>query len=285
MCNLRIPAGTEWELLVVDNNCSDDTPAVIQRYEGRLPIRRVFERDQGTSYARNRIQREAAGDLLLWTDDDVLVDEAWFAEYVGAARRWPNAGFFGGLITPWFEHEPPSWFQANLVALAPALAMRNLGPDERELLPDEPPFGANMAFRRAAFGSMTYDTRLGPHGSDEIRGDETTYCRALAANGFRGVWVPSAKVQHYVVAQRLTLDYVRRYWAGLGRTEVRAGSVAEKSVPRWIYRELLETHLHYFWHRAFRHPVWVESLMQASRARGKWFEYRRRDDAAPAPRQ
>ena len=98
MCKLRIPSGITWELLVVDNNCTDDTPAVVERYADRLPVRRLDEKNQGMSYARNCAQRAAAADLLLWTDDDVLVDEDWLAAYVRAAARWPNAGYFGGLI-------------------------------------------------------------------------------------------------------------------------------------------------------------------------------------------
>src|SRR5689334_7868892 len=102
-CKLRIPDGLTWELLVVDNNSTDDTRAVIEKYSGRLPVRRLLEAEQGASPARNRAIAEAAADLLLFTDGDVLVDEGWLAAYVEAAERWPNAGFFGGLITPWFE--------------------------------------------------------------------------------------------------------------------------------------------------------------------------------------
>ena len=282
MCNLRIPAGISWELLVVDNNCTDDTPAVIERYADRLPIRRLVERQQGTSYAKNCVLRNAAADLLLWTDDDVLVDEEWFTAYVRAAERWPNAGYFGGLIKPWFEHDPPSWFQSNEQALAPAMALRDLGPVERQLGPDEPPFGANMAFRRAAFSSKDYDTKLGPHGNDQIRGEETTYCRALAADGFQGVWVPSAKVRHFVVAHRLTLRFVREYWVGLGRTQVRVENAAIGATPPWIYRALVASHARYIWRRAIRHPGWLSSLMEASRMRGVLMEHRNGRKAAEA---
>ena len=85
MCSLRIPAGIRWELLVVDNNCTDETPAVIERYASRLPIRRLVEERQGTSFAKNCVLSQAEGELLVWTDDDVLVDENWLAAYLEAA--------------------------------------------------------------------------------------------------------------------------------------------------------------------------------------------------------
>src|ERR1700738_3055719 len=71
---LRIPEGVSWELLVVNNNCTDDTDAVIERHAGSLPIRRLYEPTPGKSYAHNLAIAEAQGDLVLWTDDDVIVD-------------------------------------------------------------------------------------------------------------------------------------------------------------------------------------------------------------------
>lgn len=274
MCNLRIPPGFEWELLVVDNNSTDETAAVIERYADRLPIRRIFEAEQGVSKARNQLLHNTAADLLLCTDDDVLVAEDWLIRYLEAAERWPEAGFFGGLITPWYEHEPPSWFRENLNVLAPATAIRDLGPAERVLGADEPPFGANMAFRRKAFSARGFDANLGSRGDDQVRGEETTYCRALAKDGFQGVWVPSAKVQHYIFASRLTLDFVRAYWTGLGRTEVRLAGDAGRRVPRWVYKALAMAYSRYLWQRTIRHPDWLPSLIQASRIRGVFLEYR-----------
>src|SRR5262249_21230021 len=93
---LRVPAGVEWELVVVNNNSTDDTDAVLQRHEGRLPLRRLFEPRPGKSFAANLALAEARSDLILWTDDDVHVDPDWLAEYVAAARAWPDASFFGG---------------------------------------------------------------------------------------------------------------------------------------------------------------------------------------------
>src|SRR4051812_37235025 len=82
MCQLRVPEGVEWELLVVNNNCTDETDAVLARYQGRLPLRRLSEPSQGHSHARNRAVRAARGELLIWTDDDVLVEPDWIAGYV-----------------------------------------------------------------------------------------------------------------------------------------------------------------------------------------------------------
>src|SRR5437763_1886582 len=106
MLLLRIPEPVTWELLVVNNNSTDETESVIARFAGKLPIRGIFEARQGQSHARNRLVAEAAGELILWTDDDVLVAPDWMEQYVEAARRWPDASHFGGTADPLFEISP-----------------------------------------------------------------------------------------------------------------------------------------------------------------------------------
>src|SRR5262249_32698178 len=113
-CELRVPDGLTWELLVVDNNCTDDTAAVVDKDADRLPVRRIVEPKQGLSNARNCAIRHATGALLIFTDDDVLVDELWLDAYVTAAARWPNAAYFGGVIIPKYEDEPPAWYRGQL---------------------------------------------------------------------------------------------------------------------------------------------------------------------------
>jgi glycosyltransferase involved in cell wall biosynthesis len=74
MRELRAPTGVEWELLVVNNNCTDETDAVIERHRPHLPLTRLFEPKQGLSNARNSAIEHARGRFLVWTDDDVLVN-------------------------------------------------------------------------------------------------------------------------------------------------------------------------------------------------------------------
>src|SRR5512143_830758 len=84
MTRLVAPSGCTWELLVINNNSTDATESVIARFEARLPIRGVFETQPGLSNARNRAVREAGGEYVLFTDDDVLVDPDWLVAYNAA---------------------------------------------------------------------------------------------------------------------------------------------------------------------------------------------------------
>src|SRR6266536_6078206 len=70
LTRLLVPVDIEWELLVVNNNSTDATSSAIAPFASRLPVRELFEPKPGKSHALNLAIGEAAGDYILWTDDD-----------------------------------------------------------------------------------------------------------------------------------------------------------------------------------------------------------------------
>jgi glucosyl-dolichyl phosphate glucuronosyltransferase len=287
LCRVHVPDGLKWELLVVENNCTDETPAVIASYANRLPIRRLVEPALGVSNARNCALEAAQGELLLFTDDDIIIDEDWIAAYLSAANRWPDAGFFGGVIEPHYEREPPAWFRAHEAILGPYVGeAHNLGADERRLTPREWPWGGNMAFRRVAYQTTRFSANLGRRGNDRSAGGELAYCRALLNAGFEGVWVPAAKVKHLVGADRLTLSFIRRNFVGQGITDVRlsvdtADVTLLFGVPRWLILSTAKLHVRYLWRRVIGNPAWLITFMDAARNRGAVTEYWRQSREKP----
>ena len=116
----------DWEILVVNNNSTDETDDIIEKHVKNLPIRRLFETKAGKSHALNHAIREAQGDYILWTDDDAIVDRNWVSAYAEAFRRWPDAVFFGGPVLPWFDQDPPKWLnEETLPIVASAYAIRD----------------------------------------------------------------------------------------------------------------------------------------------------------------
>src|SRR4029453_9793931 len=96
------PPRASWEVVVVDNGSEDDTQQVIARSRPGLPLRGVLEPRPGVSHARNRGVAAAAGEYLIWTDDDVTVCRDWLRSYESAFEANPQAAFFGGPIRPRF---------------------------------------------------------------------------------------------------------------------------------------------------------------------------------------
>src|SRR5580704_1493640 len=75
----QLSTSTDWEVLVVDNNSSDQTREAVETYCRRYPVRfrYVFEPQPGKSYALNSGIREALGEILAFMDDDVTVEPTW----------------------------------------------------------------------------------------------------------------------------------------------------------------------------------------------------------------
>ncbi len=289
--DLVAPPGAEWELLVVNNNCTDDTDAVIARHADALPLRRLLEPKQGHSNARNCAVEHARGDLLVWTDDDVLVEPDWLAEYVKAAAAFPEAGFFGGTVDPWFEADPPAWVVRHLDRLEGPFALRRLGPDVRPLAPGEQVFGANMAFRTDLLRAVRFDPKLGRTGAAMISGDDTAVVARLRERGQYGVWVGAARVCHFIPVERTTAGYVWKFFHGLGRTDQRLSRYDGHGpqlfgAPRWMVRRYLAARLRSLALAPWGGPRWLESYIDAAVARGVIDECRagrRKDRPAAEP--
>lgn len=278
MTELVIPAGVDWELLVVDNNSSDDTPVVLQDFMSRLPLRCIAELRPGVSYARNTAVAQARGSYMLCTDDDVLVDRHWLEAYVEAFARYGDAAAFGGPILPWFEGEPPQWLRAVFRKVDAAYAARDFAGGDQPLSDTAMAFGANMAIRTDVLKNYTFDVALGRVQEGLLGGEETAMIRAILSAGHAGRWVSAARVEHYIPRARQSAGYLREWYAGYGRTLVRldaktAGPGGRRR-PRWIWRELIVSELLFLYRRMSAPPsVWIDDLKRASTARGQFKEF------------
>lgn len=279
MAKLQVPKGVEWELIIVNNNCTDDTDEVIKKHSAVLPVRRLFEAVPGKSFAANAALAAASGELIVWTDDDVLVSHCWLTEYVRAHQSWPDAAFFGGTITPFFEAAPPPWIQDNLQHLEGAIVIRQLGAATRRLESTEYPFGANMAFSRRSTRDQKFDTTIGPQAGRMFGNEEYQYIEDLRAAGHYGVWVGGASVQHVVPARRMTEEFLARWCedVGTGLARRTANHSASKlfGVPRWCIRAYVEAEAALWWARLRGGHDWVEPFMRQKRLKGMLREWRR----------
>lgn len=231
-------AGFEWEVVVVDNNCTDATPAVLARRARHLPLVAVSEPTPGHARARNRAVAAARGELVVWTDDDVLVGPDWLAGMVRAAEAYPGSDYFGGPVRPWFAEPPPRWARAAIAELGFCWALVDHGPATRELAAGEYAYGANFAVRLAALKRHPFDPNYGRVGARLSSGDDTRLQDALRAEGSRGVWVGSAAVEHFIRAPRVTPNYVREiaFWAGYHGYDPFESDASPKlwGAPRWL---------------------------------------------------
>jgi len=192
---------TPFEVVVVDNASDDDTDAVIRRWADRDPrIRPVRETEIGRSPALQAGTEAATGRLLLFTDDDVLVESGWIDAYAAFFERRPEVSIAGGPITPLPEPDRrPAWYGER--------AARSLGmvahDGERPLDPGEHVWGANMAVRSSIFEQIGgWRTDLGvrgaAHPTDPGQTEDVEFQYRARDRG-RSVWFcPEAGIRHLV---------------------------------------------------------------------------------------
>jgi glucosyl-dolichyl phosphate glucuronosyltransferase len=216
------PKPIDWEILVVDNNSRDQTREVVEgfcrRYPGRFHY--LFEPQPGKSHALNAGIREARGDVLAFTDDDVTVDPTWLHNLTAALRdgQWVGSG---GRILPERTVSFPRWLRPEGRLASGPLVILNLGPDACQL--NEPPFGANMAFQKSMFKKYGgFRTDLGPCPGSEIRGEDTEFGLRLLHAGEPMRYEPSAVVYHAVPEKRLQKKYFLLWWFDKARADLRA---------------------------------------------------------------
>src|SRR5918993_2016974 len=129
---LRVASGRRWDAIVVDNNSTDETRAVVERQAQTFPVplHYLFESRQGRSSALNAGIATARGAVIAMTDDDVLVDPGWLEAACTAllVPRQPAIVYAGGPVAPRWETPPPRWLDLRRGDLWGTIAIQDHGP-------------------------------------------------------------------------------------------------------------------------------------------------------------
>jgi glycosyltransferase involved in cell wall biosynthesis len=212
-----------WEVIVVDNASTDDTPSVADEFRTQLPLRYVREAELGLSNARNRGVGEARGAWILWIDDDVTVTREWLRAYLTAMQRHADADVLGGPIIVELDGDPPQWLREGVDWVLDAFAGRPPSELHGRFYSSGPkPYGANFALRTAAARGVPFDPALGRHPTRPMMGgEETEVMREMLKHG-AGFWVPEAVVLHHIDGARQTARYLHDYFTAAGSQSARS---------------------------------------------------------------
>jgi len=160
LATLQMPQ-CEWELLVVDNGCTDGTPALLANHTWPTgwDVRVIRETKLGLSNARNCAIREARGEYLIFIDDDETPVPGWLEAYEKLVREHaPDA--FGSRIEVLFEGERPAWLGDELLGFLGQLRRSDTTVPLTQ--PDSSFYGGNFGFRKSVCDVVgMFDAALG----------------------------------------------------------------------------------------------------------------------------
>jgi glycosyltransferase involved in cell wall biosynthesis len=217
----RLESTGPWEVIIVDNNSSDNTREVVldQVDSFPVPLRYILEKEQGRSAALNAGIRAAQGEILAITDDDVRVDAHWLLNSEQALARL-GCDYLGGKALPIWGGELPDWLPNRGGKHWGVIALLDYGPEPIEFGEQQVPLGVNTVFKRECFERAgLWDNSIGRKAGTLLGQEVREWSHRARAAGLRGYYSPDLIVHHVIPGDRLTKKYFRKwfYWHGISR--------------------------------------------------------------------
>lgn len=204
-CMVNQKTSFNYEILVINDGSTDETPDVIERFARRssVSVRHLPEKGCGYTHALNRAVEEFRGIWLAFFDDDQIADPEWLSNLMKAAEE-QNALMVGGPV----------------ILDIPEKILNSPGPVCRDIFGESPdvrepgkyaqtpplPSGGNRLVHREVFSRIgTFDEKMLTGGCDR-----DFLLRALAA-GIPMGWAPEAVARHVISAGRFTYEHIKWY--------------------------------------------------------------------------
>jgi glycosyltransferase involved in cell wall biosynthesis len=251
-----------FEIIVVDNNSTDDTETVVRRHsdsEG-APLRYVKETRQGIVHARNcAIECSRDSEFLAFIDDDELPGPSWMRSAVDTLES-EGADCVGGQIRVKLDGEKrPAWLEDELLGF---LGEKKYGDRPFRILDfSTPVWSGNVAYRTSVFANgLRFDMRYNRKGMGVGGGEDAIMFDILLKNGAHICYRPEMLVNHYVEEWKLKRRYFMRlhFTAGIksGRYSTDEYERAIMGVPPFMLVQVSQQ-----WGRAVLKLIKSESAM------------------------
>lgn len=204
-----------WEVIIVDNNSTDDTTAVAlatwQASGCNKPLRTVFEAKPGLCYARETGVAKAAFDIIIFCDDDNLLAENYVQHSYQLVMDTKVAGYaiWGGRsiayfdkgtkIPEWFEHEKSNYVIGEQGDKTGDISYRGYV------------WGAGMIILKQVYLQLINQQfpllLVGRKGDILLAGDDSELCMRSLIAGYKLFYDERLFFEHYVPQSKLTADY------------------------------------------------------------------------------
>lgn len=243
------------EIIVVDNNSTDQTKTTVEsfmpRFDGKL--RYFLEPKRGKSNALNKGVKEARGEIIAFTDDDVIADPFWLMS-MARCFKIHQCDFAGGRVLPLYQQETPRWIKDNADLLTGPIVRYDFGENVKRLEKFQKPFhefiGANFALKKELFEEVgMFRADLGP--GTGTMGEDTEFIKRLTKKNKIFYYCGKAVVWHPVDLKRTNLRYIARWNIAFGRYGILVSweELLNKKlryyfgIPRYLIREIIKNGL------------------------------------------
>ena len=204
-----LPLGFNWEIILVDNNCADNTVRIAESCMcgSGVEFRIVEERKSGLANARVRGVAEAKYKYIVFCDDDNLLCPNYVQYVYEKLESDSRIGAIGGKGIPEFECEPDPRILPRLEGYAVGSQLRH-----KNWL-----FGAGMALRTDLVRNVYEKQELflvGRKGGELLAGDDSELAYSIVLRGYKTYPTDDVYYVHVLRSNRLTMEYYRKMNAG-----------------------------------------------------------------------
>ncbi|MBW4555250.1 MAG: hormogonium polysaccharide biosynthesis glycosyltransferase HpsE [Trichormus sp. ATA11-4-KO1] len=216
-----------WEIIIVDNNSTDNTAQVVKSYQENwhcpYPLKYCFETQQGAAYARNKAVEVASGKLIGFLDDDNYPAPTWVAAAYTFGEQHPCVGAYGSQIHGELEVEPPENFEK--IACFLAITERGTEPHQYKLQMKMLPPGAGLVVRKQAWETTVPKNLVLNHKGREagLASEDLEAVLHIQLGGWEIWYNPEMHVYHQIPAWRLQKEHLISLFrcVGLSRHHLR----------------------------------------------------------------
>jgi len=259
---------TQWEFVLIDNRSTEPLAGHID-LSWHPHARVVCENELGLTPARLRGIAETTGELLVFVDDDNVLQPDYLRVAAVLAAQNPKLGCWGGACIGEFETPPPAWARPYLCYLAIREVTQFVSTNEYRY--DVVPTGAGMCIRRPIAETYARETKNNPmrreldrKGTSLVSGGDSDLAFTAIDQGLNIGLSPQLSLRHLMTKGRLELPYLERLMEGISASSplvlqlhgVKTNPSTASLLTRWIEA-----------YRLWRQPEPVRRL-EAARARG-----------------
>jgi len=247
---LKNDGSFDHEIIIVDNNSKDNTQEIVESYILKNnKFKYFFEPKQGKSNALNTGISRSIGDIIAFTDDDVIINNDWVQNIANFSKE-NDFDAIGGRIIPLYCDGTPQWIKDCSDILSGPIVNHDYGeeiqPYNKKMLPF---VGANMVIKQKMFKDYGgFNVRLGA--GTGTMGEDSEFYRRLQSANMRIFYNPKILIIHPVDKNRMNLKYFAQWHMSSGKhfalkniEDKKKDLVFIFGAPRYLFREVI----HFLW--------------------------------------